>query len=770
MKRIVGSKLIVLLFLCLSVYDTDAAHIVGGDVTYTFLRFNADTTTVTYRINFTIYRDALGGGADFDPGDLAFFGVFREDTPGNWVEARTPITGIDPTTPVRIIPNDDPCVIEPIGRVSVEEASYIFEVTLPIVDVNYMISYQRCCRNETINNLINPGDTGAAFDVIISPQAQREGNSSPRFNTFPPIFICAGFPIMNVEQSATDADGDLLQYTFCHPFTAGGTFDANSPGGNLGCCDCVRPSPEICEPPFQNVTFFPPFSMSEPLGGDPIVSIDPVTGIISGTPEVTGQFVVGVCVEEFRNGVSIGKIRRDFQFNVLTCNRQVEAGVSSTDMIMDANGETTFIIRSCGDTSLTLRNTSTDENFIRTYDWEFFDEGNLFFTQSGGLDMADANVTFPGIGVYTGMLVANKGLECSDTALFRVDLFPEINGDYEFDFDTCVAGPVAFTDLSSTGGDRLVAWSWEFEPGSTSNLQNPNFEFRDPGSMDVSLIVEDDNQCMDTMIRVVDYFPAPETVVIDPSNFIGCDPATITFENLSFPIDSTYDILWTFGDGGTDTVVSPTYTYLEPGNFEVSIDIVSPIGCEIERDFGELISIQESPEADFDCEPDQLTNFDRTASFTDLTDIAGAWSWDFGGVGTSFVQNPTFTFPDTGIYRVRLTAFHPVTNCPDTISKLIDVIPVVEFHFPNAFTPNGDASNDFFMGNGFFEGLRDYDLTIWNRWGQLVFQTNDPREGWNGQEFNTGKRSPQGVYVFKSTYMSPRGENILQEGHITLVR
>ncbi len=769
MNRSIGSKIILLCFFCFSFSAANSAHIVGGDVTYTFTGFNADTTVANYRVNFTIYRDALGGGADFDPPNLAFFGIFEEVSPNNWQLVRE-FNGIDHTTPVRITPNDDPCVIEPLGSVSVEEASYIFPISLPIIDRNYMISYQRCCRNETVSNLIAPGDTGAAFDVIITPQAQREGNSSPTFDEFPPIFICAGFPI-SVDQSASDADGDLLQYTFCHPFTAGGTLDANAPAGGMGgCCDCVRPMPGICEPPFDNVTFFPPFSMSQPLGGDPVVSIDPNTGIITGTPNATGQFVVGVCVEEFRNGVSIGKIRRDFQFNVLTCNRQVDASVASTDVEQGVDGETTFVIMSCGDTTLTVRNTSTDVNFIRTIDWEFFDDGNLFFSQSGGTDMADADVTFPGLGVYTGMLVANLGLECSDTAFFRVDLFPAIEGDYVFDFDTCVAGPVMFTDQSSTGGDMLVGWDWEFEPGSNSSVQNPMFEYDTPGSMEVTLIVEDNNECMDTTTQIVDYFPAPETIVVEPSNFIGCVPATILFENLSFPIDSTYDILWDFGDGGTDTLVSPTYTYLEPGDFAVSLSIVSPIGCAVERDFGELISIQESPDAAFDCEPDQLTNFNRTASFTDLTDIAGAWSWDFGGVGSSFLQNPTFTFPDTGVFRVRLTAFHPITNCPDTASKLIDVIPVVEFHFPNAFTPNGDASNDLFLGNGFADGLRDFELTIWNRWGQLIFQTNDPREGWNGREFNNGKQSPQGVYIFKSTYFSPRGDNLMQEGHITLVR
>ena len=243
----------------------------------------------------------------------------------------------------------------------------------------------------------------------------------------------------------------------------------------------------------------------------------------------------------------------------------------------------------------------------------------------------------------------------------------------------------------------------------------------------------------------------------------------VFLNNLSFPIDSTYDIFWDLGDGNTSTDLSPTNTYLEPGIFSVSVDIVSPIGCEASRGFPNLIRVLESPIADFTCDPMEANNFDRTVNFTDLSTNAQGWQWDFGGVGSSFVQNPTFEFPDTGIYRVLLTSFHPVTNCPDTISKLLDVVPSVEINFPNAFTPNNDSSNDLFLGVGFF-GVVNYQMSIYNRWGQLVFESTNPREGWNGMEFNSGPQAPQGVYVYKVTYDEPRGDRINQDGHLTLLR
>ena len=754
--------------------ELSAAHIVGGDMTYQFVSFNSDTTQVTFRITVTMYRDNISGGAPFDTAGDTAFGVYRQSTAGTWFLYQD-IRNINPSEAQEVPPNDDPCVEEPVGTVGVEWATYSFLVTLDIGIADYMIAYQRCCRNESIGNILRPGETGAVFDVIITPEAQITGNNSPKFgnllnDNYPPLFICAGFPI-TIDQSATDVDGDDLRYTFCAPFTAGG--DANAQAGSnvpAGCCDCVRPDPGRCGPPFDNVSFMPPFSSTEPLAGDPVVSIDFETGIITGTPEIEGQYVVGVCVEEFRNGISIGKIRRDFQFNVLACEKQVNAVLDSDDEI-PMEGRNLFVINSCGDSTLNIKNLSTDIRFIQNYHWEFFDENmNEIFDIEGTEEARDADVTFPGIGNYTGMMIVNEGIPCADTAEFVVNLYPAIEAGFDFDYDTCVAGPIAFIDSSETGGLALTDWNWRFDNEGSSIEQFPFYTFQTPGNKEIQLIVKDNNECYDTIIDYVLYQPAPATIIVEPSSFVGCVPASINLNNLSSPIDSTYNILWDFGDGNTSSEISPTHIYEESGSYSLSLEITSPIGCEIARGFGDLIRVKDSPKADFVCSPDQFNIFNRTASFTDLSTDAGSWRWDFGTAGSLFEQNPVFTFPDTGIYKVVLNVFHPVTNCPDTLSKIIDVSPIVNFYFPNAFSPNNDSSNDLFIGNGYYDGLKEYNLTIWNRWGQLVFETDDPRSGWNGREYNSGADAPQGVYVYKASYQDPRGKTVKTDGHITLLR
>ena len=109
-------------------------------------------------------------------------------------------------------------------------------------------------------------------------------------------------------------------------------------------------------------------------------------------------------------------------------------------------------------------------------------------------------------------------------------------------------------------------------------------------------------------------------------------------------------------------------------------------------------------------------------------------------------------------------------GCTDTISKLLDVIPQVTYFLPNAFTPNEDGTNDDYRGKGFVEGMKNFKLEIFNRWGERVFQTNDPYDSWNGQKFNKGQAAPQGVYLCLVTYTTPRGENRELRSYATLLR
>jgi gliding motility-associated-like protein len=735
-----------------------ALHIIGGDVIYECQGIDATRNEVTFKITFTMYRDSRNNGADFDA--AADFGVYRGG--GNsWNFVRS-ISGISPQSIIDIpIESANPCVITPVN-LGVQRGIYSFSITLPIISETYMISYQRCCRNNTILNLNRPGDTGAAFTTEITPIAQSSCNNSPKFSSFPPVVICVNRPV-NYDHGATDIDGDSLVYEFCFPQTAGGTDGATTPG-NASDCTGVRPDPQKCPPPYDNVTFLSPnYSFDRPMAGNPVVNINPFTGFIDGEPNFLGQHVVGVCVREYRNGVLIGTLRRDFQFNVTTCEIAVAADIKAS-----AQTPTEYTINSCGDFSIDFINESTDVRYIKNYYWEFNIDGNI-----KTYNTRNVRVDFPGLGTYKATMILNKDLpglsDCSDTADIVVNVYPDIKADFDYVYDTCVSGPIDFTDFSISGAGGITKWGWDFSEGS-SNIQNPSFEFEFPGNKEVRLVVEDINKCRDTLFKEIIYYPVPAVVVIDPNTFIGCKPADIFFKNLTAPIDDTYKLKWDFGDGseGSDKY-SPTHTYTELGVYDVSLEIISPIGCKSVKKWNRLIKVVPSPVAGFTFTPQMPTIIDNTVSFIDQSIDAASYLWRFTPTNVSNQANPTFTFQDTGLYKVYQVVLHP-SGCSDTAFADLYVAPFIKFFIPNAFTPNNDGLNDDFLPVGLFEGIRDYQLSIWNRWGEKVFISNDHMIGWDGRSNNANSDAPVGVYAYVIDYIDGLGKKKNLKGHVTLVR
>ena len=733
---------------------TYARHIVGGEVFYDCLGPGSLDNTRNYRMIMKIYRDCASNGAGFD--NPARIGVYSH-IGGIYTFVRMVTVNNGQVTLLQS--QENPCLILP-PNVCVEESFYTINLNnLPIIAGSYIVSWQRCCRNNTITNIVAPNNTGATYTIEVTEEAQRVCNDGPKFNNFPPIGICVNDPL-NFDHSAFDLEGDQIVYSFCAPLQGGGPLGVDNPM-QQEFCDGITPDPANCRPPYEDVVFNAPnYSANNPLGVASQLSINSVTGLITGTATITGQFVVGVCVKEYRNGILLSELRRDFQFNVVNCETAVEAIVKS-DAVIDGQK---FVINSCGNNTITFTNKSQLEQYIRSYRWSFNINGNIVEATT-----RDATFTFPGVGSYTGSMIVNEGEQCGDTAYISVNVFPTIETDFEFDYDTCIGGPVSFTDKSKTQSQSLASWDWDFGDTEESIARNPNHLYQIPGVHPVRLISTDVNMCSDTMIKEISYFPVPPLIVIKPTKYSACVPEMITFTNLSVPIDETYDINWDFGDGGTGDEISPTHNFESEGVFTVKVEITSPIGCYTSETFPNLITMEASPEAGFSYTPEVINNINSTASFTDLSVGASGWYWDFGGEARSFIRNPTYTFQDTGRHDIMQVVFHP-NGCTDTARQIIDIEPVVQFFLPNAFTPNYDGKNELYKPKGLSLGVGFYSMTIWDRWGAKVFETGDPDEGWNGSKNNIGQDLPVGVYMCVLQYKDARNRpNELRE-FVTLIR
>ena len=452
-------RILSLIFILLFVqHNLSAAHIVGGDVTYKCISSNPITKTTKFTVTFTLYRDVAGNGAPFDIN--ASFGIYESAINANvWTHKQTIMSN-----PINIqtVPYDDNCVIVP-PSILIEKANYIFDIELPWSDKVYQITFQRCCRNATISNIINPAETGAAFSVEIFGNAIEECNNSPVFNNFPPILVC-NQKNLNFNHSATDSEGDRLEYEFCAPLQAGGTDGATTPGSPLSCTG-VTPLPENCLPPYDLVVYDPNFSALNPMGGSPQISIDPVTGIISGVPNLLGQFVVGVCVKEYKNGVLIGSIRRDFQFNVVNCQ-----GISITKNYQLCDGDSIdinqTIYNQAGSYTQVFQNEEGCDSTLNINIKKLENsESQLYFRLCDEETNAVNNANYNASGIYTQLLTNKVG--CDSTITITIEKFNKTESNIQIqlcDEETGIVNDVVYTETgnytqvltNSNGCDSII--------------------------------------------------------------------------------------------------------------------------------------------------------------------------------------------------------------------------------------------------------------------------------------------------------------------------
>lgn len=743
--------IICLVLMSIFLGDSYARHIIGGDITYECLGNGR------YKVTMFIYRDCRPqeNAAALDA--QASIAVYRGNTQFSLVGsffASLSSSG-------RIDPPDYPCVELPPG-LCVERGQYEFEITLPSwpSSQSYYIVYQRCCRNNTISNIVDPGSIGATYFIEITPESQESCNNSPVFKNFPPTVVCVDQSFV-FDHSVSDTESDSIVYRFGTPLEGGGLSGSsfNNPG-DPSACDGVKPTPP-CRPPYRGVRFrSPTYSTENPMGGDPIISIDSETGIITGTPTIQGQFVITVIAEEYKDGEKIGEVNRDFQFNVAKCDPTVFARVQSAITIDESN----VFLRSCGEFTIPFRDSSYEERFISTYKWKFNING-----EEEVYNQKNVDVTFPALGEYSGQLIVNEGTECSDSTDIDISVLPNIEADFEFAYDTCIAGDVVFNNFSYSDADGgITEYSWDFGDGNISPNQNPAHFYQEPGIWDASLIIRDGNNCMDTLTKAISYFPVPPDHAFPDQKDIACLPADVLFDNLPPPVNETYDITWDFGDGTTGIGYRPVHTYTEQGTYDVGVSLVSPIGCETSAFFPDMITTQPSPVADFDFTPLRPTNLDKEVTFINKSEAAIAYGWNIERIGSYSSENLVINFPDSGIYNVSLIAVHE-NGCTDTLLRPVDIEPIVIFTVPNAFSPNGDSENDIFKGIGVFVGMKEFVIRVYDRWGNQVYEGHDPQEGWDGSLANSSYMASPGMYVYMVEYLDARNRPKKHFGEVFLI-
>lgn len=283
--------------------DSQASHLMGGSLNYTYVSFNAQTQTATYDVVITMYRRCDPGSSQFT--QTVNLGAYIENTSNaNKVLFTSVPVGPVVLSPV-VLPSGGGCTFNP--NVCVEKGVYSTTISLPFQAQGYYLIADQCCRNTQIANInTTNNNTGMSFFAYVPPAFVN--NSSPVFVDAPVPYLCVN-DTTSLLNSVVDPDGDLLTYTFVTPFVS------LTGGAN-------PPSPNPYPFPIQTATYTnSTFSVTDPFGTGGLASINGATGLTSYSPPAIGLYVVAVEIKEFRgtNPNPIGITRRDLQIIVITC-------------------------------------------------------------------------------------------------------------------------------------------------------------------------------------------------------------------------------------------------------------------------------------------------------------------------------------------------------------------------------------------------------------------------------------------------------------------
>jgi gliding motility-associated-like protein len=877
-----------ILLSCLYLFAS-AEHLKGGFFTYKYLGQGSDPTKLRYSITLTVYMNC---NAEFNPGQLSNpipFTIYNAGT-GQFIRREVPIS-----QRFRLSKSADEECIDGDQR---NCYYYIVIYDLPDIELDantagYVISYQRCCRIIDIKNVTGNSSTyGNTYSIKIPGSnvgQNAQQNSSASFQVNDTAVICRNsffqYPFL-----ATDSDNDSLSYSFCEAWTGGG--QGNGTGPNSSAPDPAAPPSSFAPLQYPIIPYAGGYSGGSPLG--PNVTINPRTGMISGiAPSLEGQYVITVCVNEYRNGVLIATNRKELHITVGDCG-SVSATLDPSYITCDG---------------LTLNFANNTPTGVNTYFWDFGEAGIVSDTSTA----PNPTHQFFDSGTYTITLIVNRGEACPDTTTAIAKVYPGFFPGFTF-AGVCVNKPTQFTDTTNTRYGFVNTWRWDFgDTGNadTSQLQHPTYTYTTPGTKNVTFIVSNSKGCTDTIPKQIEILTKPPLSVAFKDTLICAGDSmqlgatgtglftwtpvgNIINANTPDPVvfpQSTTDYVVQLDDQGclatetvkvrvvsfvtlqamADTIICATdsvqlravtdglrYTWNNAGTLSnpnilqpmakpvdapTVYTITATIGkCSAQDDV--VVTLVPYPIAD--AGNDTIICY-NTAAQLNGTIVGNSHTWSptntlsnattltpiatprattayilsafdtrgcpkpgkdtvivvvnpevvaFAGTDTAIVAGQPLQFNATGgvsyqwspgtalssttipdpraVYNGEFDSirYHLVVadaiGCTDDASVLVKIFRTnPQVFVPTAFTPNGDGKNEIVAPIAVGLSRLDY-FRIYNRWGQLVFETTINGKGWDGKI--AGKEQGNATYVWIVKGTDYTGKVVFEKGTVTLIR
>ena len=376
---------------------------------------------------------------------------------------------------------------------------------------------------------------------------------------------------------------------------------------------------------------------------------------------------------------------------------------------------------------------------------------------------------------YQVELIAMSAYGCADTVSVGVEVYSTPTADFSVSpaIQTYPNTTVGINNLSLASNSAVQNWS--FGDGDQVAAEQPVFHTYDSwGTYNITVVV-DNGFCADAHSEQITIL-SPHPVASFTGSGSGCSPLAVDFQNHS---SHGAQYIWDFGDDVMTSEDSPTHVFTRPGVFHVSLTVIGYEGQEEQVIHYGAVEVFPSASAAFVNSPTQVIVPDQPVDFVNLSDMdATEFFWDFGDGNVSTEENPVHFYTEPGVYDVTLTANNSF-NCPTTyiLEHAVEGTAGGFMEFPTAFTPNTGGSNGGYydpaaLDNDIFHphhmGIVEYELIVFNKWGELLFRSTDPYIGWDG--YFQGRIVRQDVYAWKAMATFSNGYRTTQAGDVTLIK
>jgi gliding motility-associated-like protein len=421
----------------------------------------------------------------------------------------------------------------------------------------------------------------------------------------------------------------------------------------------------------------------------------------------------------------------------------------------------------CLDTPVPFtNNTVISSGNINQYNWDFGD-GNI----SGQVSPTHQ---YNNPGTYNVTLTATSDNNCTSSVTYQITVHPMPVAQFTV-APVCQGNASVFQNQSTISSGTITNYDWQFGDGNTAVSSSPSHTYAANGNYTVILTVTSNNGCVATTNQNALVYAVP-VVNFSADRLVDCSPLCVNFTNNStIAAGSINQYLWSFSDGTSSNLQAPSLCFdnnvLAPEIINVTLTATSDMGCVATLAIPNMLTINPNPIANFTFGPQPTTIFTPIINFFDSSiDEITNWYWNFGdSIGTSTDKHPVYTYTQEGEFNATLIVVNTY-GCSDTVSYIVKINPEILPFIPNAFTPNGDGLNDVFIPVVAPNEINyEFEFYIFNRWGELIYQSDAANRGWDGTY--KGIKVPADVYVWKLKLTDPVSNKVrLVNGHVTLIR